>query len=345
MEVKKKLLHKIKKVKKYLNLLTAYIRAGKFTTTPFVRIIPIDRCNLNCDYCWQHSDNSKEITEQEYKLIIEKAKKMRVGMINFLGGEPLIWAHIYSAISLCNKYNIMTDITTNGTLLNEETLNKLGESGLDSLNISVDGKTTEKNIELLKNNMISINKVRKKYGIIVRINAVLYKNNFEEIKELIEYCNLKKLPLSIGYVVQNVNEKTKKTENSIYFKEEDSELIREIVSYIKEKIAKGYKIIDPIEYFENIEKFMRREKFWECNYSGKYGWINVIGNCKIRSCTKKMDDTGYNFLEIEKEDIIKLKENFKLKIDKCNRECYSNCAYDSFFYTKNKIKFLKKIIW
>ena len=338
------MLHKIKKIRKYLNLLMAYMRASKFTTTPFVRIIPTDRCNLSCSYCWQHNNKSIEITEQEYKLIIEKAKKMKVGMINFLGGEPLIWKYIYSAIELCNKYNIMSDITTNGTLLNEETLNKLGESGLDSLNISVDGKTTEKNIELLKNNLRFINEVRKKYGIIVRINAVLYKNNFEEIKELIEYCNSEKLPLSIGYVVPIVNEETEKKENGIYFIKADRELIREIVTYMREKISKGYKIIDPIEYFENIEKFIRKEKFWECNYSGKYGWINVIGNCKIRSCTKKMDDTGYDFLELKKEDIIKLKENFKEKIDKCNRYCYSNCAYDSFFYTRNKRKFLKKII-
>lgn len=332
--------NKIKKIKKYFNFIYSYLIAAKLKTTPFVRIIPTDRCNLNCVYCWQHSNNTDEISEQEYKLIIKKAKKMKAGIITFLGGEPLLWQYIYSAIKLCTENNIITDITTNGTLLNYESFKKLGESGLDYLNISVDGKKTEKSIELLRKNLKYISEIRKKYGTIVRVNSVLHNKNFEEVKELIEYCNKENIPLSIGYAIPPISDEIK-TED-IYFKKEDDKILNEIVRYIKNKISEKYMIIDPPEYFENIEKFIRKEKFWDCNYSGGYGWINVIAGGKIRSCTKKMDCTDYNYLELKSEDIKRLKDTFKEKIEECNIKCYSNCAYDSYYYMKNKQKFIRK---
>ena len=341
-EKKLKIGNKIKKVRKYLNLIYSYLIAEKLKTTPFVRIIPTDKCNLNCLYCWQHSNNTDEMSEKEYKAIIKKAKKMKAGIVTFLGGEPLLWEYIYSAIKLCNENNIITDITTNGTLLNEESLNKLGESGLDCLNISVDGKTTEKSIELLIKNLKYINEVRKKYGVKVRVNSVLHKKNFEEIKELIEYCNKENIALSIGYVVPSIDGDIEINSESIYFGKEDSDILNNIVKYIKNKISEKYIIIDPPEYFENIDKFIKKEKFWECNYSGAYGWINVTAGGKIRSCTKKMDFTDYNYLELKSEDIIKIKEEFKKKIKECNVKCYSNCAYDSYYYIKNKWKIIKK---
>lgn len=333
----------IKKINKYVNLITAYLQAKKLRTTPFVRIIPTDKCNLNCAYCWQHSNECHDITEDECKLIIEKARKMKVGIVTFLGGEPLLWKHIYFAIELCNKYNIITDITTNGTLLNKDVLNKLANSGLDYLNISIDGTSTDKNLKLLESNISYLKEISKNYGVMIRINAVLYKNNFEEIKILIEYAHLHKIPISIGYIVPPINN-TELSLKSIHFELSDTELLMEIIKYIKKKISEGYPIIDPIEYFENVYKYLRRERFWKCNYSGPYGWINVIGGCKIRSCTKKMDEMEYNFLQLKPKDIKNIKNDFQEMTNICNKECYSNCAYDSYYYMKNVPNLLKKLI-
>ncbi len=101
---------------------------------------------------------------------------------------------------------------------------------------------------------------------------------------------------------------------------------------------------DDIQYFENIFRFLNREHFWECNYPTRYGWINVSPNGKIRSCTKKMDELDFNFIDLNHNSYSKLREIFGSNVEKCNINCYSNCAYDSYFYTHNKIQMLKKVV-
>ncbi|MDP4179588.1 MAG: radical SAM protein [Bacillota bacterium] len=333
---------KFKKLMKYLNLFTAYIFAKCSNTTPFVRIIPTDKCNLKCEYCWQHKNSDLEINEEEYKLIVKKAINLKVGIISFLGGEPLIWRFIYDAIKLCSDMNIITDITTNGTLLNKESIMRLSENGLDFLNISVDGVTTVKNLKCIEKNIEYLRIARDKYGVKIRVNAVITTKNFDEIMMIIEYLNQYRIPISLGYAMPSLEHK--RMEGEIFFSEQDKQLIDTIIKYVRTKKKEGYKIIDPIDYFENIYKYIRREKFWECNYPGVFGWINVIGGCKIRSCTKKMDELNYSYLDLNSKKIKELKLLLLEMTKECNKKCYSNCAYDSYYYKNNKIKLFKKLL-
>lgn len=316
--------------------------AKSLNTTPMVRIIPTDNCNLECEYCWQHHNTKLEISEDEYKLIITKAKSMKVGIISFLGGEPLLWRFIYDAIKFCSSNNIITDITTNGTLLNEEAILRLSENGLDFLNISVDGLIGFKSLKCIEENLEYLKVAKEKYGLSIRVNAVITKNNFNEIKMVVEYVNKIRIPISLGYVMPPIN--YQKKEGDIYFSERDKKIIDEIIMFVRTKKKEGYQIIDPIEYFENIYRYLKGEEFWKCNYPSSFGWINVISDCKIRSCTKKMDKLNYSYLDLNSSKVKELKQTFLEMTNNCNKYCYSNCAYDSYYYKSNKMKLLKKFI-
>ncbi len=314
-------------------------------TAPFVRIIPTDACNLNCSYCWQRKDNSYVMTMGEFEKILAKAVELHCGFITFLGGEPMIWPHLYQAISECSKANITTDITTNGTLLTDLSIHKLALAGLNYLNISVDG--VKENIVTHKNSIFqpgilaALKCERKENNLHFRINAVIYKNNFEEIKLLLEYAHDNDVQISLGYVVPNIEEKS--TGADIHFTKDDFDLLTNIVDYILLKKTEGYPIIDPDDYFKGIFKFINHKKFWNCNYPTRYGWINVSPNGYIRSCTKKMDTLDYHFCDLNSEKIEQLKNLLNEKTQLCNLYCYSNCAYNSFYYTHNKFALLKKI--
>ncbi len=337
----------IRKSAKYVNLISSYLSTYFSDTPAFVRIIPTDRCNLNCQYCWQKNNSSYEMTLNEYKLYLGKAKKLKVGMITFLGGEPMLWKPLYEAIAEASKRNILTDLTTNGVLLNTATVKMLGESGLDYLNISVDGietNTVTKKNSVIRNNLINdLKQAKLKYRMHFRLNSVIFKNNFEDIKQMIEFSKDHNVQLSLGYVVPPIEE-TQIGGRDIYFGQQDKNDLQEIISYILLKKKSGYPIIDPDSYFENIFRFLNREHFWECNYPTRYGWINVSPNGKIRSCTKKMDELDFNFIDLNHNSYSKLREIFGSNVEKCNINCYSNCAYDSYFYTHNKIQMLKKVV-
>jgi len=287
------------------------------------------------------------MTLAEYRLYLEKAKQLKIGMITFLGGEPMLWKPLYEAIAESSRKNILTDLTTNGLLLNAKTIKMLGEAGLDYLNISVDGikinEVTKKNSVIRKNLIDDLKTARKKYRLHFRLNSVIFKNNFEDIKQLIEFSKEHNVQLSLGYIVPPI-EKNQLSEQDIYFGKQDKAELEEIIAYILSKKKSGYPIIDPDSYFENIFRFLNHEQFWECNYPTRYGWINVTPNGKIRSCTKKMDELAFNFLELNPEIYKKIRKILDDNVKQCNTNCYSNCAYDSYFYAHNKVEMLKKVV-
>lgn len=278
---------------------------------------------------------------------LDKAKELKVGLMTFLGGEPMIWQSLNEALALCTERNVMTDLTTNGTLLTESSIESLGKCGLDYLNISVDGvqstKVTSKNSIFQPGLMEALKEARKKYHMHTRINSVIYKNNFEEILKLIEFSKRWDIQISLGFIVPPLHPENR-TNDDIYFSTGDVPILNDIVSGILEKKKSGYPILDPDSYFENIFRFIRREKFWNCNYPTRYGWINVAPSGYIRSCTKKMDELDLHFLDLDPKKISKLRFALKEKVQTCNIDCYSNCAYDSFFYTHHKGEGIKKII-
>jgi len=337
---------RLQRIAKFENLSKAYLSSYRNGTPAFIRMLPTDRCNLNCAYCWQRDNNTTDMSTNSFCTYLDKAKELKVGLMTFLGGEPMIWSPLYEALSLCTDRHVMTDMTTNGTLLTESSIESLGKSGLDYLNISVDGvqatDITNKTSIFRPGLMEALKEARKKHRMHTRINSVIYKDNFEEIQTLIEFSRKWDIQISLGFIVPPLKSEYRSA-SDIYFSMNDVLLLNKIVSGILEKKKAGYPIVDPVSYFENIFRFIRREKFWNCNYPTRYGWINVAPSGYIRSCTKKMDKLDMYFLDLEPTNLIKLRSILKEKVETCNIDCYSNCAYDSYFYTHNKGQMLKKV--
>jgi MoaA/NifB/PqqE/SkfB family radical SAM enzyme len=337
----------LKKINKFITLQNAYIRSKFGDYTPFVRVLPTDECNLKCKYCWQRRETSDQMTLGEFGKYLAKAKQLKAGIITFLGGEPMFWPHIYEAIKMCTEENILTDMTTNGTLLNRENIEKLGRAGLDYLNISVDGlfetSVSCKNAVVRENILENLKNAKRNYGVHFRINAVMYKNNFEQIKKLVNFAEQNNIQISLGYIVPPLK-KEHIVDPNIYFRQEDKALLDEIIKFIIEHKKQGHTIIDPEQYFTNIYKYLRQEKFWKCNYPTRYGWVNIAPDGRIRSCTKKMDELNFTYLDLDSKKIRSLRKTLEDKTNECNIHCYSNCAFDSYFYTHNKLEFFKKVL-
>ena len=337
---------RIIKTGKVLNLVKANICCSLLSTPAFIRIIPTDNCNMNCKYCRQKDNAPFMMSYSNFKSYLKKARKMQVGLITFLGGEPLMWEHVYQAIADCTRHLIPSDLTTNGSYLNEETIEKLGKAGLDYLNISVDGirpnRVSGKNY-IFRNNLTELlKKAQKKYKMDVRLNTVIYNNNLDDIRELLEYTKENGFRISLGYAMPPLNGED--AANPMYFRKEDRELLKKIISYIIVKKREGYPIIDPEEYFLNIFRFLNRESFWQCNYQTKYGWLNIAPNGQIRSCTKKQDDLHNHFSSLKLKQLVALRRKFAENISSCNSDCYSNCAYDAYYYRKHKGEMIKKLL-
>jgi cyclic pyranopterin phosphate synthase len=110
----------------------------------YLRISVIDRCNLRCVYCMPSSgivplDHTAILSYEEITRIISIAAGIGVKKIRITGGEPLIrknLAHLISSISGISEIEDIS-LTTNGLLL-ESMADRLAETGLKRVNISLD---------------------------------------------------------------------------------------------------------------------------------------------------------------------------------------------------------------
>lgn len=61
-----------------------------------------------------------------------------VPFLAFAGGEPLVSKDLWTVIEHCKRRGVHTTVATNGTLLSKETCQRLVESGVKYVEVSLD---------------------------------------------------------------------------------------------------------------------------------------------------------------------------------------------------------------
>ena len=298
---------------KKLRLLHALAVNRLRPSVPFLRIIPTDFCNLRCSYCWQHNRDRHAMTYEEFDGCLRNGLALDVGLISFLGGEPTLWPHLTQAIAACSAHGVCTDITTNGSTLTPDSIAELAECGLDLLNISVDGlektKTSQKVCLSRPELLAALRHASATRGMRARINAVICKDNWPFIQDLIRLTDEESLPISLGFAMYRSAEEF---DPKIHFGVDDAAFVSEIAGFLRE--------------------------------AKRRGWINVDPYGFIRDCTKKLTRLPYPFATLSRADLRQVRQSLAAGVEQCNRSCYSNCAFDGAYYAKHKLQLLKSRI-
>jgi mycofactocin biosynthetic radical S-adenosylmethionine protein MftC len=105
------------------------------------------RCNLRCIHCLSASreEYPHELSLEECRAVVDQLADLKVFEINFGGGEPLLKDYFLGLVDYIHTKGMVTCISTNGTLLNEETVTHLAGNPLVHIQVSLDGATPEVN--------------------------------------------------------------------------------------------------------------------------------------------------------------------------------------------------------
>lgn len=108
------------------------------------------RCNLKCNHCFKTSLEKDEAREDTLRLTIKDYERiarecMALGAVNFSfqGGELFLYKDWEKIIKACKPYKNVISVTTNGTMLTDENLNRLKKTGVDILTVSLDSALPE----------------------------------------------------------------------------------------------------------------------------------------------------------------------------------------------------------
>ena len=138
---------KIRQLLQYIHNATADLRFCNAILDPFpneIHFALTNRCNLSCKFCGQAQDKWRredELTYDQYKNIIDQVANMKNRTVSFSGGEIFLYSDIERILEYCkHKRLTISMILTNGTLLNEQRIKTLIESGVKHIGFSIDGK-------------------------------------------------------------------------------------------------------------------------------------------------------------------------------------------------------------
>ena len=93
-------------------------------------------CNMSCSFCHGHKRAPKQMSTEEFSLILEKLKNQTKYIYYHLMGEPLTHPKLPEFIKMAGERGYKSIITTNGTLLKKRGAELLS-AGLHKVNLSI----------------------------------------------------------------------------------------------------------------------------------------------------------------------------------------------------------------
>lgn len=165
-----------KKIRTLYKIARCYLFGKSVPLSVGIRLT--DRCNSKCRYCGIKY-GGKELTTKEIFYIIDKVAKDCIH-IDLLGGEPLLRKDIDEIIDYASKKDILLQVTTNGSLV-ENHLDALRK--VDMLVVSLDGD--ERTNDKIRGKggyrkAIRALKLARAEGIPLFTNTVLTKYNIDQ---------------------------------------------------------------------------------------------------------------------------------------------------------------------
>ena len=163
-------------------------------------------CNLNCMHCRARASCGPfegELTTAECKNVIDSIASFASPTIILTGGEPLLREDIFEIIDYGRQKGLRLVIAVNGTLVDEPIAQRLRDSGIMRVSMSLDGKDakshdTFRGVSGSFASVMNASKIFNKVGLPFQINTTVTRLNVDDLGEIYE------LVKSLGAVAWHV---------------------------------------------------------------------------------------------------------------------------------------------
>ena len=152
------------------------------------------RCNLNCIHCYCKGTESKELTTEQWRKIIDEIKQEGCLWLTFTGGEPLIRGDFLEIYAHARAKGFITTIFTNGQLFTKKIMDYLQKYPPESIEITLNGisESVYESISQVKGSFekaVSVIKqiADKKLPLILKSNCL--KQNKDEIGRIKQWAD------------------------------------------------------------------------------------------------------------------------------------------------------------
>ncbi len=151
-----------------------------------------NNCNLNCSFCSKVIKPRRNMSLEEFEIVLNKIKGFTDYIYLHVKGEPLIHKDIIEFINKANEYNLKVNLTTNGVLF-DKYAKELGKcNNLNKINFSLHCEHNKENY--LEDIFDNIKYLSKDTTVIYRLwtlkNNKLDENSTKIVDSIQTYYNL-----------------------------------------------------------------------------------------------------------------------------------------------------------
>lgn len=276
------------------------MRKGDLSSMERYVIHVTKECNCDCLYCYE-KDKTSKYTWDEIKEFIDNIIKFRTSNefgIEFLGGEPMLaWDYIrksYEYLEANPEVNIPSYIiTTNGTIIDEESADYISKNKKFVFAISLDGHLHANQLRVFKNSrkntydtVMNTIEFLRKYGVEACIHMVTHPYNVAYISDSIEHLYRKGIRnIDIGTV-----------ESTILIDEDYCNRFIKELDIVSQKIVSGeYKdlrigLFEWLKPYTDIRTYIKDPKTGKTigeSYGRSGDDVTSTNNYAIQKCTEK----------------------------------------------------------
>ncbi len=247
----------------------------------------VSRCNLRCTMCqvseWEGGKRAADMTVEEFKNQIDRQHGLVEIKIQGMGEPTLAKDDFYTMIRYARKKNIWVRTTTNATTLHvNDNARKLIDSGVNEVQISVDGTTAEtyekirrgaRFLRMVENCQL-INSYANERGLLkTRMWTVVQKSNIAEFDRFVDFGHMlgfKRVSLAL-----NLNDwgqdKWAKTNSSVTVEERVTE------EMALKALARGKELGVDVSFWNNTSKYSHQDPKRLCPWPFERAYIASEG--------------------------------------------------------------------
>ena len=155
-------------------------------------------CNLRCPHCYMDGGKkaANELTTQECLSLIDELNTLGTEMLILTGGEPLLRKDIFEIAQHASSLGIWVVMGTNGCLINDNSVKKMIECGVQGVAISIDSIDPKKHDQFRGgpdawHHAVRALEICRDNGLQVLVQTTVMEMNYDEIPELLKFAREK----------------------------------------------------------------------------------------------------------------------------------------------------------
>ncbi len=154
------------------------------------------RCPLGFAYCsnpLELESREKELDTEVWQRVFSEAAALGVLHVHLSGGEPAARRDLEKIVAHCAKAGLYTNLITSGIGLTEERVSRLGDAGLDHVQLSIQDSEAPSADRIAGYNGAFARKEMaaawiKNEGLPLTINAVIHRANVSRAGKMVEFA-------------------------------------------------------------------------------------------------------------------------------------------------------------